>query len=394
MKIFDEIIDRKGTYCTQWDYVQDRFGEKSLLPFTISDTDFIVPESVSKAIQKRIEHPVYGYTRWNHEDFKNVVEFWFLKNFHLQIKKDWIIYSPSVIYSISQLIQIKSNIGEGVIVQTPAYDAFFKTIYANNRELIDNQLIYQDGKYTIDFMDLESKMSDPNNKIMLLCSPHNPTGRVWNDHELNRIVKLCEKYDVFLISDEIHMDITRKRIEHKNILKYRRENVALLSSGTKTFNFPGLIFSYLLIPDDALRKEFNICLKNKDGLSSCSTLGLEATIAAYQNERKWVEDLNQYIDSNIQFVREYLQTNLPKISLIEPEATYLLWLDVSKLQLSMEVIQEYCINVGKIAIMEGNIYGGNGSRFLRLNIGCSKFKLKDGLKKLKQSIDAAMIEVK
>lgn len=386
---FDKRIDRKGTYCTQWDYVQDRFGEKNLLPFTISDTDFSVPEQVIQAVQRRVKHPIFGYTRWNHEDFKSSIERWFNKRFQLTLSQDWIMYSPSVIYSISQLIQLKSEKGEGVVIQTPAYDAFFKTIAGNQRKIIDNPLVYEEGKYLIDFEDLEYKLSIEDNKVMVLCSPHNPTGRVWTELELIKIVQLCEKYNVFLISDEIHMDIVRKGMSHQSILKFTQENVALVTSGTKTFNFPGLLFSYLLIPDETLRDQFAFSLKNKDGLSSCSTLGLEATMSAYNLCEDWVEELNLYIDENVRLVRDFLKEYLPKIKLVEAEATYLLWLDVSALKIPMEVIQDYCVKEGRIAVMNGEVYRGNGAQFLRLNIGCSKLKLQEGLQGIKKSIDAA-----
>lgn len=387
---FDEVINRKGTYCTQWDYVQDRFGKADLLPFTISDTDFAVPPSVNEAIQKRIQHPIYGYTRWNHSDFKQATQHWFQKRFRLKVDGEWIVYSPSVIYSISQLLQIKSKPGEGVVMQTPAYDAFFKTIHANQRKLVENPLRYQNGQYTIDFADLEEKLADPNNQIMLLCSPHNPTGRVWTTTELQKMVQLCEKYHVFIIADEIHMDVVRKNVHHQNILKYVEKNAALLTSGTKTFNFPGLIFSYLLIPDPELRTQFNYALKNKDGLSSCSILGMEATMAAYKNGSAWVDELNEYVEANVELVRTYLKQHLPQVKLVESEATYLLWLDVTDLPLSMETIQKYCVEVGKVAIMGGGIYGGNGKQFLRLNVGCPKTKVQDGLERLQQSITAAL----
>ncbi|WP_270264652.1 MalY/PatB family protein [Lactococcus formosensis] len=388
MTEFDKIIDRKGTFCTQWDFVEDRFGQKDLLPFTISDTDFAIPETVNQALQKRIQHPIYGYTRWNHKHFKSAVSAWYQKQFDFTIDEEWILYSPSVIYSLSQLIEIKSQPQEGIVVHTPAYDAFFKTITANDRLYVENPLIFHNGKYTIDFIDLEEKLAHPNNKILLFCSPHNPTGRVWSNEELQRVVLLCQKYDVFLVSDEIHMDILRKEQQQHPILKYGTENIALLTSASKTFNFPGLIFSYLLIPNENLREEFCEYLKEKDGLSSCSILGMEATIAAYRTSDIWLKELNSYLDDTVDFTRRFLQEHLPKIKLIESEATYLLWLDVSEQGVSMDKLQQALINVGKVAIMDGQVYGREGSNFLRLNIGCSRAKVKDGLERLLKSIQS------
>jgi cystathionine beta-lyase len=386
MTEFDKIIDRKGTFCTQWDFVEDRFGQKDLLPFTISDTDFAIPETVNKVLQERLQHPIYGYTRWNHKHFKSAVTNWYRKQFKFEINEDWILYSPSVIYSLSQLIEIKSEPGQGIVLQTPAYDAFFKTVIANERLYVENPLIFKDGKYHIDFQDLEEKLSNPNNKILLFCSPHNPTGRVWSNEELEKVALLCQKYDVFLISDEIHMDILRKETQHHPILQYGTENVALLTSASKTFNFPGLIFSYLLLPDAKLRDTFCKHLKDKDGLSSCSILGMEATVAAYQTADIWLEELNTYLDESVAFTRHFLQENLPQVKLLESEATYLLWIDVSGLGVSMDRLQKALINVGKVAIMDGQVYGQSGRNFLRLNIGCSRLKVKDGLERLLKSI--------
>lgn len=388
MTEFDKVINRKGTYCTQWDFVADRFGQQDLLPFTISDTDFAIPESVNKVLKERLQHPIYGYTRWNHKHFKSAVSSWYDQQFKFKIDEDWILYSPSVIYSLSQLIDIKSQAGQGVVLQTPAYDAFFKTITANDRLYVENPLIFKDGKYTIDFKDLEEKLSDSNNKIFLLCSPHNPTGRVWTDEELEKIALLCQKHDIFLISDEIHMDIVRKNQQHHPILQYGTRNIALLTSGSKTFNFPGLIFSYLLIPDAELRESFCEHLKAKDGLFSCSILGMEATISAYQTGDGWLKELNAYLDETITFTKKFLQENIPEVELIESEATYLLWLDISGLGISMSRLQEALIYVGKVAIMDGEVYGQLGANFLRLNVGCPRAKVKEGLERLLKSIQS------
>lgn len=383
---FNQVIDRRGTHCTQWDYVKDRFGKEDLLPFTISDTDFALPDEVKEKLAQRLEHGIFGYTRWDHADFKQAVKNWYHKRFNYTIKEDWIVYSPSVMYSVSQLIDMYSNKGEGIVLQTPAYDAFYKTIKGNERTLVENPLIYTNGLYSIDFKDLEEKLSRPQNKILLLCSPHNPTGRVWSKEELEQIVSLCKKYQVFIISDEIHMDVLRKGEIHYPILSLVKENVALVTSGSKTFNFPGLIFSYALLPNEQDREEFLYRLKNQDGLSSASTLGLEATITAYEKCAEWVDTLNQYIDDNIEYVEKKLEQILPTMKPVPSQSTYLMWIDVSFLGFSMEEIQSRLLEIGKVAIMDGEVYGGNGEIFLRLNVGCPREKLIDGMERLIRSL--------
>lgn len=383
---FDKVINREGTNCTQWDYVQDRFGQSGLLPFTISDADFALPKQVIQRLNERMSHPVFGYTRWNHKEFKNSIETWYQKRFNIKIEKDWIYYTPTVIYAISQLIKMKSNENDGVIIQTPAYDAFFNVIKENNRTVVQNDLIYKDGYYSIDFIYLEELLSKSNNKILLLCSPHNPTGRVWSVDELTTLIELCRKHDVYIISDEIHMDIVRKEYNHIPLFKKSIENIAIVTSGSKTFNFPGLLFAYVLIPDLEDGNIFLRYLKQRDGLSSPSIMGMEATITAYNECSEWVEELNNYIDENIKLVQEYLERNLPEIKLVYPESTYLLWLDISGLNMTMDELQERLIKIGNVAIMDGKTYGGNGQLFLRYNIGCPKSKVLEGLNRLKLSI--------
>lgn len=383
---FDEPINRKGTHCTQWDYVEDRFGEKNLLPFTISDTDFKVPAAVEAALIKRMQHPVFGYTRWNHNEFKQAVCKWYSERFKSRIDSDWLVYSPSVMYSIKLLVTLLSNPGDGIIIQTPAYDAFYKMIRENRREVVSNALIYDAGSYCMDFEDLTQLMAQPENKVLLLCSPHNPTGRVWQKDELQRMIELARIHDVFIISDEIHMDIVRKGQRHQPIIDLLQKNVALVTSGSKTFNFPGLIYSYGIIPDSKLRDRFLTQLKEADGLSSTSIFGMTATIAAYDNESKWVDQLNDYLDDNIAYVIAYLQEYHPELVVTKSEATYLMWIDCTALDLTMVELQQRMIRKGKVAIMSGEIYGNEGRNFLRLNVGCSREKLIDGLNRFTLSL--------
>lgn len=392
---FDTAINRKGTYCTQWDYVEDRFGEADLLPFTISDTDFMVPEEVLETLKERMNHPVFGYTRWNHHELKEAIKQWYQSRFDTLLEEEWIMYTPTVIYAVSTLIQMLTKKGEGVVLQTPAYDAFFKVIQDNDRLLVENPLIYEENQYRIDFTDLEEKLARPENKVLLLCSPHNPTGRVWKQWELEKIVALCRHYSIFLLSDEIHMDILGRGQRHIPITRFNYEQVAIVTSGTKTFNFPGLTFAYALIPNLGLREHFQRKLKNADGLSSTNIFGMLATMSAYRYCSHWVDELNHYLESNQRYVKAFIQEKLPDVKVVDLEATYLMWLDVSKAVSDIPLLREKLISVGKVAIMDGSIYGGNGHQFLRLNIGCPKSKLVDGLDRMLKSFEAtAEIEIK
>lgn len=384
---FDVITNRLGTFCTQWDYIEDRFGEKDLLPFSVSDTDFSVPSEVIESLKQRLEHDIFGYTRWNHSTFKDAVLHWYDTQFKTQLNSDWLVYSPSVIYSISQLINSQSKEGDGVLIQTPAYDAFYKTIKANNRQLIENPLRYENGRYEIDFPLLDAQLALESTTILLLCSPHNPTGRVWQRQELQQIIDLCQKHHVFIISDDIHMDVLRQGKQHIPLTKLCTTNMAICTSASKTFNIPGLIFSYVIIPDTTIRDVFLRHLKEKDGLSSSSIFGMYATISAYSHCQYWVDELNDYIDQSFNIVEAYLKEHLPLIHLVPSSATYLAWLDVSRSPYTSEQLQHALITIGKVAIMPGITYGTNSEQFLRLNIGCSHAKLLEGLARMKKTFD-------
>lgn len=384
---FDEIRDRRGTYCTQWDYVKDRFGKEGLLPFTISDMDLESPEEIAEALVKRINHKIFGYSRWNHDDFKNSIENWYKKRFSCEINKDWIVYSPSVIYAVSKFVEMKSEKGDGVLINTPGYDGFFKMILGNERKIISSPLKNINGKYEIDFEDFEKKCREA--KIFLLCSPHNPVGKVWTEKELAKIIEICKKNNVFIISDEIHMDIVynKKHIPIVSLGKDYLENIVLCTSASKTFNIPAFTGSYLFIPSEKNREDFLKILKERDALSSPSILAVIATMTAYNECEYWVDELIKYTENNIKFVKEYLEKNIPELFCEIPDGSYFAWIDFSKLGISSEEFQKYLIDIGEVAVMPGLTYGEEGRYFLRLNVACSIKKVKDGLERIKKSVE-------
>ena len=391
---FDEIKDRRGTYCTQWDYVKDRFGKEGLLPFTISDMDLESPGEIAEALVKRINHKIFGYSRWNHDDFKNSIESWYKKRFSCEINKDWIVYSPSVIYAVSKFVEMKSEKGDGVLINTPGYDGFFKMILGNERRIISSPLKNINGKYEIDFEDFEKKCREA--KIFLLCSPHNPVGKVWTEKELAKIIEICKKNNVFIISDEIHMDIVynKKHIPIVSLGKDYLENIVLCTSASKTFNIPAFTGSYLFIPSEKNREDFLKILKERDALSSPSILAVIATMTAYNECEYWVDELIKYTENNIRFVKEYLEKNIPELFCEIPDGSYFAWIDFSKLGISSEEFQKYLIDIGEVAVMPGLTYGEEGRYFLRLNVACSIKKVEDGLKRIKKTVDYIKAERK
>lgn len=382
---FDEVYNRRGTYCTQWDYIQDRFGKKDLIPFSISDTDFRVPEPVYKKLQDVLQHQIYGYSRWNHDDFKGSIESYYKRRFKVNIDKNWVIYSPSVMYSVSLLLRLLCDKKGKVAAFNPMYDAFFNVVRDNNFDLEEIQLYENEGRYTIDFTEFENKISECD--VLLLCSPHNPTGRVWTRKELNLIVEMCKNHNVKIISDEIHSDVVMPGNNHIPMLDYYSEydEIYLVTSGSKTFNYPGLIGSYTIVPNEKIYEEFLLQTRRKDFLNSVSILGMYATIISYNECDYYIDQLVEYVDNNLSYVETFIKENFKHIKFTKPESTYLAWIDCRELPFTCEEIQDALINVGGVGIMRGEVYGGE--KYLRLNCGCPLEKLKEGLNRMKKSID-------
>ncbi|MEZ8026465.1 MalY/PatB family protein [Enterovibrio norvegicus] len=375
---FDTTIDRMGTYCTQWDYVQDRFGKAGLLPFTISDMDFGAPEAVVEALKARLEHPVLGYSRWNHDDFKGEIVRWYASRFNVEVNAEHIVYGPSVIYIIAKLIEKWSHVGDGVVFQTPAYDAFDKLVEGSGRRCIRNPLIKTDSGWDVDWTRLEEQLALPDTTIFLLCSPHNPTGRVWRKEELTRIAALCDKHAVAVISDEIHMDVAFEA--HTPWQGFGMQTRwALVTSASKSFNIPALNGAYAFIPDTQCREHYLFKLKEVDGLSSPSIMGVLGMMAAYEQGEPWLNALNDYVRENHTYVASRLNTAFPSVNYRTPDATYLAWIDLSSLNLDMDRLQRDLIDSFSVAIMNGSVYGDAGKGYVRLNLGCSRSKVEAGV---------------
>ncbi|MGX8833841.1 MalY/PatB family protein [Amedibacillus sp. YH-ame6] len=382
---FDKIIDRLGTYSTQWDYIEDRFGRKDLLPFSISDTDFEVPSVVIEDLQTCIQHSVFGYTRWNHDDFKMPIVHHFLNRGNTHIEKDWILYSPSVMYSVSVLLRFVSEVNDGVLVFDPMYDAFINVIEKNGRRLLPCALC-RDYHFSIDWEDFEHKAKQA--KVFLLCSPHNPTGRVFTLEEHKKMISICKAHKVFIISDEIHSDVVLHGSKHVPILHFYQEydKMALVSSSSKTFNTPALGGSYAMVPNKDLYDSFLLQTRQKDFVNSANIMGMKALMCAYQNAQDYIDQLISYIEGNMKMIEDFMKKEFPMIQFCCPQATYLAWIDVRELPYSSASIQKALVEVGKVGIMAGEVYGENGKGYLRLNAGCPRSKLEEGLERFKKAM--------
>lgn len=382
MSRFDEWIDRRQTYCTQWDYVKDRFHVDGLLPFTISDMDLACPDEVQEALRKRITHPIYGYSRWKNDDYLQAICGWYKRRFDCEIDQKWICYSPSVMYAVAKMICFLSKKGEGVVIFTPAYDAFYHVIEHNERTLLACAFQQDQMDYEIDFEKLEECLKQA--KILLLCNPHNPIGKVFSEAELKKIITLCEHYDVAIISDDIHMDITYGNKLTPILSLPCKVPCVICSSPSKTFNIPSLGGSYILIPDQRLWKRFETMTRYTEFVNSPAILGVIATVAAYQCD-DWVEELNGYLLENLRYVDAYLKKHMPLLTMTLPMGCYFAWIHTDRLGVSDERLQEALVQEGKVAVMSGQVYGA--VHRLRLNVGCPRRKIEEGLRRMQIAYD-------
>jgi len=364
-----KAINRVGTYTTKLDDAIKKFGTDDLLPLWVADMDLASPVCVQKALKKRAEHPVYGYTVYPPK-YYDVIQTWMKERFDWKIKKEWIIPCYGVVPSMNFAIEAYTKKGDGIIIQTPIYPPFAASVKHRKRKLLDNTLVYKNGKYKIDFRDFEKKAKEV--KLFLLCSPHNPTGRVWDGDELEKMIKICVNHDVIIVSDEIHADIVYKKIHHiLGSFEKAQNRCVILNAPSKTFNVAGLNTSYAIIPDEKLRRKYRV-EQDRSGITNGNPFGIEALMAAYTEGTEWLESLKAYLSSNIEYVNEFIKINRLPMQAVKTEATFLMWLDCSKMGLSHDELVEFFVYKAKLGLNDGKSFGKTGDGFMRLNIGTSK----------------------
>ena len=359
-------VDRRKTFAVKWEEREHKFGTEDLLPLWVADMDIASPPSVQDAIVKRAKHPVYGYTIYPDAYYEAILS-WMQKRFAWQIEREWVVPAYGVVPSINFAIEALTDAGDGVIVQTPIYPPFISSVHKHRRKFLENRLLYADGEYRIDFEDFEAKAKEA--KLFLLCSPHNPTGRVWDREELDRLIAICRRYDVKIVSDEIHADIVYEKTHHI-MASLAPERTILLNAPSKTFNIAGLNTSFAIIPDKRLRSAYHR-EQRKAGLGDGNPFGIEALIAAYSFADEWLQELKNYLKNNINFVNEFIAYHKLAIIPVKTEATFLIWLDCQRLGFDDKALQEFFTKEAKLGLNSGNSFGKAGSGFMRLNIGTS-----------------------
>ena len=386
---FDEIIDRRNTDCLKYDFAVERGKPADVLPLWVADMDFrTAPHIIEKAVADA-SLGIYGYTE-SKDDYFQAVANWYRTYFDWNVEKKWLVKTPGIVFAIGLAIKALTKEGDGVMIQQPVYYPFSEVIKDNDRKLVNNALVLRNGHYEIDFEDFEQKIIQEQVKLFVLCSPHNPVGRVWIKEELQKIGEICLKYGVKVVSDEIHSDFVygdRKHYVFTTVDPRFEEFSIVCTAPSKTFNLAGLQASNIFIPNVQIRKAF---LKQMSavGYSQLNMIGLHACKAAYETGREWLEELKVYLKGNLDFVREYLEQNLPQIKLIEPEGTYLIWLDCRALGLPEAKLEHLIVHEAKLWLDSGAIFGKDGEGFERINIACPRAILEEACKRLCRAVQS------
>lgn len=379
---FDKIINRNNTNCIKHDAVSGFFGAENLLPLWVADMDFETPDFIQEAMQKRLNHPVNGYTYFSDSFYTSFIS-WMQKRHQYSVKKSWLKVTPGVLTGLSLAIMGFTKPGEKIIIQPPVYQPFFQLVESSDRVLVENDLIYENGNYKMDFDGLESCIDDET-KMIIISNPHNPIGRVWTKEELTKLVEICERHNIIILADEIHSDITFEPNIYTpiaSISEYAKNNSLTFVAPSKTFNIAGLSTSLVIIPNEDKHKEFS-ALASRFHVFGASVFGSVACEAAYTHGGEWLDQLLVYLKANVEMVKSYLFKHLPSVKVVEPEGTYLLWLDFSTFNLNDEKLNRILIEEAEVALNKGITFGKNGANFMRLNIGSPQAIILDGLERI------------
>ncbi|WP_195612609.1 MalY/PatB family protein [[Clostridium] symbiosum] len=385
--ILDKLYNRKGTDCVKWDhkdFVDSRVSETAL-PLWLSDMEFKVADEITEALIKRVEHGFLGHSMPGDSYFESV-QGWYKRRFNWTISKDSIFYSPGVLPALGFILRGFTKKGEGVIIQEPVFYPFAELIEGTDRKIVNNQLINNDENYSIDFIDLENKLKDPNNTMLILCSPHNPVGRVWTKDELKKIVDLCQENDVLIFSDELHCDLTRANVTHhplKTISDYSKIITAVALG--KTFNVGGVPISQIIIDDEELKQIWHKETRKKHYISFAPPLDMVLAETAYNKCEYWVDEVMEYVEQNFDFLVDYLNKHLPKVKYKKPEGTFLAWINFGA-YVDYEKLFELLITKYDLLIENGHVFGESGAGYFRMTVACPQSMLEEGLNRIVKAI--------
>lgn len=380
---FDQVIDRKHTNSLKFDFAKERGLPEDVLPLWVADMDFRVAAPIEEALARRVSHGIFGYSDCK-ESYYEAVRDWFRDHYGYESESDWIVKTSGVVTALAMAVRAFSKEGESVLIQTPVYYPFYSVIESNGRKLVENPLVYRDGRYEIDFEDLENKIRENDVRMMILCNPHNPVGRVFTEEELRKIGEILKKHDVILVSDEIHCDFAFPEHPHHVFTKAvpeMREQAVICTAPSKTFNLAGLQTSNIFIENEKLRRDFRRELA-RSGLSQINTFGLVACETAYREGEEWLSDVRSYMRANLDYLRDFVRENLPGVTLVEPDGTYFAWLDFRDTGLTDEELNEMIVHDAKLWLDAGNIFGEAGKGFERIVLACPRKTLEEAMRRL------------
>ncbi|MDD7015846.1 MAG: pyridoxal phosphate-dependent aminotransferase [Firmicutes bacterium] len=384
---FDTIVDRYNTGSVKYDTAERSGMPADVMPMWVADMDFRAPDEIVSRMRQLCDFGVYGYTMVT-DSYFDAVRNWFSSRFDWEVERKWLVTTPGVVFALSAAVKAFTEPGEGVLIQRPVYYPFTEVVENNGRVVVNNSLRYDKGSYAIDYEDLEAKLARDDVKLMLICSPHNPVGRVWTRDELSKVCRLCLKYNVKMVSDEIHADFVFANREHvplASLSEQVRENCVVCTAPSKSFNLAGLQISNIFIPNRDMRHAFRRELE-KTGLFGVNMVGLCACQAAYESGGEWLDQLKEYLEGNIQFLKSFVNEHMPRIKVVDTEGTYLVWMDLQELNLVDQ--KEFIVNKARLWLDTGSMFGDEGRGFERINVACPRAVLEEALNRLKRAYDA------
>lgn len=379
---FDTVVNRWNTTSAKWDGMKGRFGTSDAIPMWVADMDFQSPPEVIAALVNRARHGIYGYSVRPDSFFDSVVA-WMKERHGYPIEREWIAHSSGVVSGLGHIVKALTDPGDKVIIQPPVYYPFRRLLDVQGRQIVENPLRFEDGAYTMNYDDLERKAAD-GAKMLIFCSPHNPVGRVWTREELTKMGEICMRHNVFVVSDEIHGDLIYRGYQHVpfgSISEEFNQHSITAIAPSKTFNLAGLQTSVLIIRDEGMRKKVNETMAN-NFTGMANAFGITALEAAYQHGGPWVDALMDYLADNLQYITDFLEEHVPSIRVVQPQGTYLVWLDCADLGLEGKELDEFMLHKAKLALDEGYIFGEAGARFQRINIACPRSVLVQAMQQL------------
>jgi cystathionine beta-lyase len=383
---FDELADREGTNCIKYDLREETFGIKDVIPMWVADMDFNTPDFIVNALQNRLNHKLYGYSFRPQEYHTSIIN-WLKSRHNWQVNKEWISFCPGIVPALNFCTLAFTGPGDNIIVQPPVYFPFFSAVESHGRKLIYNRLTESEGKWLMDYEALV-KAIDARTKMIIISNPHNPVGRVWTPEELLKLADICLEKNILVLSDEIHCDLVLPGYTHTpfaTLSEKISEITVTCIAPSKTFNLAGLATSSVVISNQVLRKSFNRIIDNLH-LGSGNIFGAIASVAAYSEGNKWLEALLDYIDHNIDFVEDYCRKMIPEIIPVQPEATYMIWLDCRKFGMSGKELQSFFINKAGIGMNEGSTFGPGGEGFMRMNVGTSHQTVMKAMEQIEKAV--------